>query len=230
MPRPPRFTLAGAPHHVIRRGNNRQEVFFDTDDFARYRHYLHEAAVKSECALHAYVLMPNHVHLLITPAGTSGIPDLMKTLNQRYTSYFNRRHGRSGGLWEGRYRAGVVDSERYFLICERYIELNPVRAGIVGEAGGYKWSSYGANAAGAFDPLLTAHAVYLALGATDAARRGAYLALVADALAVDEEQTVRESGRRGLSLGNAIFRALIADVGGPEPEVPRPGRPRILVD
>ena len=227
MPRPPRFILAGAPHHVIRRGNNRQEVFFDADDHARYRHYLHEAAAKTGCALHACVLMPNHVHLLTTPARAEAISALMKILNQRYTTYLNRRHGRSGGLWEGRYRASVIDSERYFLICQCYIELNPVRASLVPDAGDYKWSSYRANGQGAFDPLLTPHALYLALGASEASRRRAYGALIAEAITAREQERVRTSGRRGEALGDAAFRAQIAALGGPEPDAPRPGRPRM---
>ena len=137
----------------------------------------------------------------------------------------HRRHGRSGGLWEGRYRAGVVDSERYFLVCQRYIELNPVRAGMVGAPGDYRWSSYGANAGGSADPLLTPHPTYLALGEDDAGRGRAYRALFQESLQAETIEHIRLSGHSGRALGDATFRRRMAQLSGHDETPRRPGRP-----
>ena len=141
MPRHPRFNLAGVPQHIVQRGHNRQPTFIDDADYRRYLVTLGSAARAHACDVHAYVLMPNHVHLLVTPRRSAGVSGLMQWLSGRYAQYVNIAHGRSGSLWEGRYRASLVDSEHYLLACYRYIELNPVRAGLVGDPGAYPWSS-----------------------------------------------------------------------------------------
>ena len=142
MPRRARLSLPGVPWHIIQRGNNRSVCFHAEDDYQFYLHYLKEFADKFGCALHAYVLMTNHVHLLLTPARDDSAALMMKHLGQRYVQYVNRTYRRSGTLWEGRFRSCLTQSEDYVLACYRYIELNPVRAGMVLKPQDYRWSSY----------------------------------------------------------------------------------------
>lgn len=177
MPRQPRYSLAGVPQHVIQRGNNRQVTFFSAQDSRYYRECLATAAGKHDCAIHAYVLMTNHVHLLMTPAQPDGIAKVMQSVGRRYVRYINDSYGRTGTLWEGRYKASLIDSERYLLICCRYIELNPVRAGLVGHPAAYPESSYRHHAHGEDNPLITDHPLYQALGETREQRQEAYRAL-----------------------------------------------------
>lgn len=152
MARQPRFDLPGVPQHIVQRGNDRQPRFADTAGYLRYRQELGEAARKHGCTLHAYVLMTNHVHLLATPAEPGGISRMMQAIGRRYVAAFNARYRRTDTLWEGRFKSALVDSERYVLACYRYIELNPVRAGMVAAPGDYRWSSYHANADGRTEP------------------------------------------------------------------------------
>lgn len=162
MPRKPRFTLPGIPQHIIQRGNNREPCFFAEEDYRRYLDDLAEVAEKHGCRIHAYVLMTNHVHLLMTPAREHSISDTMQALGRRYVYYINKTYRRTGTLWEGRYKASLIDTEAYLLTCMRYIELNPVRATMVEHPGEYQWSSYAANAQGTTNPRITPHPVYLA--------------------------------------------------------------------
>ena len=171
MARLGRYFLPDQPLPVIQRGNNRAPIFFGDDDYERYRTWLGEAAAAYGCAIHAYVLMTNHVHLLVTPREDESLPRTMQSLGRRYVRHVNTRYRRSGTLWEGRYRAAPIDSEAYFLACCRYIELKPVRAGMVGHARDYPWSSWRAQALGAGDPLVTPHALYRALGRSAAERQ-----------------------------------------------------------
>lgn len=164
MARQPRFDLPGIPQHVVQRGNNRLPCFMDDLDRQRYLQCLRQALGRFGCRLHAYVLMSNHVHLLLTPGEAGALSRLMHTFARNYAGLFNGRHGRTGTLWEGRYKACLVDSGSYFLACSRYIELNPVRAWMVARPGDYPWSSYGAHAGEREDALLMAHPEYLALG------------------------------------------------------------------
>ena len=161
LARLPRFELAGVPQHVVQRGNNRLPGFLDDEDRQRYLQCLRQALLRFGCKLHAYVLMSNHVHLLLTPDEAGAVSRLMHTFARNYVGMFNGRHGRTGTLWEGRYKACPVDSECYFLACSRYIELNPVRAWMVAEPGEHPWSSYRANAEGRVESLLTPHPAYL---------------------------------------------------------------------
>ncbi len=153
MPRKPRFNLIGVPQHVIQRGNNREPCFFSEDDYRRYLEDLTVTTKKYGCRVHAYVLMTNHVHLLITPMMDSAISQCMQALGRRYVKYINHTYKRTGTLWEGRYKSSLVDSDHYLLSCMRYIELNPIRACLVDHPGEYAWSSYGVNAQGKMERI-----------------------------------------------------------------------------
>jgi len=177
MPRRPRVVLPHIPLHLIQRGNNRQVCFVADEDYRFYLDWLKEFAGKTGCRVHAYVLMTNHVHLLVSAERGASPGALMKALGQRYVQYFNRTYRRSGTLWEGRYRSCLTQAEDYLLACQRYIELNPVRAGMVAHPADYPWSSYRANAQGDEDVLVTPHEIYLGLGVTEASRLAAYRAL-----------------------------------------------------
>src|SRR5262249_39743315 len=158
-----RVDIAGYPHHVIQRGNNRQAIFVDVADYKRYLQLLQEACATYPAALHAYVLMPNHVHLLLTPEKAGELSRLMQALGRRYVRWFNDRHRRTGTLWEGRFRSTVVESERYLLACMRYIELNPIRASLASDPVEYRWSSYAHHVGQVVDPLITDHPLFWSL-------------------------------------------------------------------
>lgn len=177
MARLPRYALPGQPQHVMQRGNNRSAFFVQRDDYTRFRSNLISACDRHGCAIHAYVFMTNHVHLLMTPTSATGISRVMQAVGSRYVPYFNQRYERTGTLWEGRYRAIAIDSNGYLFACYRYIERNPVRAGMVENPEDYVWSSYRANALGVRDRLVTRHDGYRGLGCDDASRRRAYRAL-----------------------------------------------------
>ena len=213
MPRPLRFVLPGHTLHVIQRGNNRGPCFDDDEDRKRYLTVLLRASDRARCAIHAYVLMSNHVHLLVTASDASAAARMMQVMGPAYVRYFNRRHGRTGTLWEGRYRSGLIDSERYFLQCSRYIEMNPVRAGIVIEPGAYRWSSFRSNALGEFDSLVRRHPVYLALGRENAARREAYRALFDVGLDWTMLDAIRRATNKGVALGADDHSTLPLHVG-----------------
>jgi putative transposase len=169
---------AGAyPLHVVQRGHRRERCFFNDDDCAQYLGWLAEALRESGCALHAYVLMPNHVHLLLTARDAASVSRLLLSVGRRYVQHVNGRCARGGTVWEGRHRSSLIASDDYLLACHRYIELNPVRAGIVRNPGDYRWSSYGGNALGRRDAALTPHGRYVALGPNDDLRRAAYRTL-----------------------------------------------------
>jgi putative transposase len=201
MPRPPRVVLPDHTLHLIQRGNNRAACFVDDWDRKRYLAALLQVSERTRCTVHAYVLMTNHTHLLVT-AGDVGAPArMMQALGTKYVRYFNERHGRTGTLWEGRYRSSLIDSERYFLQCSRYIEMNPVRAGLVNSPADYHWSSFRSNAEGRPDPLVRLHPVYLALGRSVLTRREAYCAIFEIPLAPPELDAIRRATNQGLVLG-----------------------------
>ncbi len=210
MPRRARLKIAGLPLHVIQRGNNRGACFLSRQDYGVYLGMLDELSNLFGCRLHAYVLMTNHVHLLLTPCGEDGASAMMKHLGQRYVQYVNRTHRRTGSLWEGRYRSSIIDSSNYLLRCQRYIELNPVRAGIVAGPDEYAWSSYGTNALGVPSKFLLPHPEYLALGATDEERRATYRALFEVAPSQNELTRIRESISGGFALGSDQFLAEVS--------------------
>ncbi|SFV02811.1 transposase [Pseudoduganella namucuonensis] len=208
MPRRPRLILPRTPLHLIQRGNNRQPCFHSDSDYLVYLEWLKEHADGTGCAVHSYALMSNHVHLLISFDDEAAPGALMKAQGQRYTQYFNWRYGRSGSLWDGRYKSCVVQEEGYLLECQRYIEKNPVRAGMVDFPAQYRWSSYRCNAEGKADALVRPHAVYQRLGKDARERQQAYRDLFIN---VDERllEQIRAALYTEQILGNAAF---IADV------------------
>ena len=226
MPRKPRFNLPGVPQHIVQRGNNREPCFLGEGDYRRYLDDLGEVAEKFSCRLHAYVLMTNHVHLLITPESEHGIGQMMQALGRRYVYFINRTYRRTGTLWEGRYKASLVDSEAYLLTCMRYIELNPVRANMVGHPAEYGWSSYAANAQGKADPLITPHAVYSGLGRSDDERRWAYRELFRYHLGHEELHSIRDALNHELVLGRSHFKDRIEALTRRQARPGLPGRPR----
>lgn len=157
MPRRTRIHIDGLPLHIVQRGHNRAACFFDDQDRRAYLGWLHEALVREHCRLHAYVLMTNHVHLLLTPEEVERVPQVLISVGRRYVQYVNHTYGRTGTLWDGRYKSSLVQAETYLLFCHRYVELNPVRAGMVADPARYRWSSYRANALGEADTLVTPH-------------------------------------------------------------------------
>ncbi len=207
MARLPRLTIPGYPHHVIQRGNNRQAIFASAGDRQMLLDLLQENARKFDVALHAYVLMTNHFHLLATPQSANSLPQMMQAVGRRYVRHFNDSQGRSGTLWEGRYRSTLIQTERYLLACMVYIDLNPVRAGLVGDAKDYPWSSYGHYVGLRSDKLVTPHALYWELGNTPFAREGAYAELVRAGINADQQVVLTQSALRGWALGEPDFVA-----------------------
>ncbi|HEY5622866.1 MAG TPA: transposase [Gammaproteobacteria bacterium] len=202
MPRHPRLSVAGFPHHVTQRGNNRQSCFFSNVDYRFFLELLGDACDRHECKLHAYVLMTNHVHLLITPASPESLSLAMRDVGREYVRSINARQDRTGTLWEGRFRSSLVDSERYCLACYRYIELNPVRAGIVVDPRDYAWSSIHENATGEPGGLVSPHPLWLELGRSPKERAHAYIALFDQALRPSELLSIRESLKRTQPIKN----------------------------
>jgi putative transposase len=205
MARLPRLSVAGLPHHLIQRGNNRQAVFLSDDDLQQYRAQLAELGPLHGVDIHAYVLMPNHVHLLVTPVTAQACSRFMQALGRRYVAWFNRKHSRTGTLWEGRFRSTVIESERYLLACSRYIELNPVRAGLVADPMSYPWSSHAHHAGLKVDPLITDHELLWQLGNTPFERQRAYAALFESRMTDEEIAAFRYSTQKGWALGSASF-------------------------
>ena len=225
MPRRARVALGGVPWHIIQRGNNRGICFFDDDSRLQFLEILAEQALRWGCQLHAWVLMTNHFHLLLTPEHAGGPAGLMKHLGQRHVQSTNRRFGRTGSLWEGRYRSALAQDGAYVLNCYRYIELNPVRAGIVDHPGDFPWSSFQPNAHGLPSSMLTPHPDYLALGESVAERLRHYRALVAAGLEEHQVAAIRASTNGNFVLGREDFRARIEIELGRRVAPARPGRP-----
>ncbi len=209
MPRRPRILLADYPLHIVQRGINREPCFFADEDYQCYLHWLEEAARDCGCAIHAYVLMTNHVHLLLTPTLPRAPSHLMQSLDRRYVQYANRYYRRTGSRWEGRYKSSVVQAESHLLACMRYIELNPVRAAMVADPGGYRWSSYRANGLGQPDARLTPHPLYLAIDVEPASRCRAYRALFRPQLDAEAASEVRDALKLGMPLGSERFAETI---------------------
>ena len=225
MPRPKRICIPGLPHHVVQRGNNRSATFYCDDDYASYLTFLRDAAHKHQVSVHAYALMTNHVHLLLTPTTVDGLSLAMQTLGRRYVTYINKAYNRSGTLWEGRFKGAVIDSERYCLSCYRYIDLNPLRAGLVGQAADYRWCSFRSNGLGHADCLLTPHALYEQLGATRQERAARYCELVRECVDDDAVRHIRNGTRKGLPVGSDRFKADVEHHLGRRLGTGRVGRP-----
>ena len=226
MARLPRLFLPGQPVHAIQRGNNREPIFAAEDDYRFYLECLAKAATEQGLAIHAYVLMSNHVHLLATPEREDSLSKTMQSVGRRYVQYFNHTYRRTGTLWEGRYKSTLVQSERYLLTCMRYVELNPVRATMVEHPGDYPWSSYRANAQGEENALLAQHLLYRRLGQMREVRLKAYRQLFRAQIAKEELEAIRDATNKAWVLGEGRFcekvEALSQRRAGPLPK----GRPR----
>ena len=225
MPRRPRIKLAGLPQHIVQRGINREPCFFAEEDYHVYLHWLEKAAADWHGAIHAYVLMTNHVHLLVTPETGTGIAKLMQAVGRRYVQYINRSYRRTGSRWEGRSKSSVIEAETYLLACMRYIELNPVRADMVKDPGHYRWSSYRHNGLVQADPRITPHPLFLALDRDAAKRQAAYRALFRSKLDEEAMADIRLALAQGQPLGESRFAEQICAAAGVRRTEKRPGRP-----
>jgi putative transposase len=205
MARQPRLILPNQPHHVLQRGNDNQPIFREDEDYARFLGWLRDCAKSCRVAIHGYVLLPNHLHLLATPVDETGLGAMMQKVGRLYVPWFNAKYGRSGTLFQGRFRASIVDPERYFLPCTLYIELNPVRAALAFMPLDYQWSSYAHHAGARIDPLITDHAKYWQLGNTPFQREAAYLALAEQGLGSAELEAINGATLKGTPLGSQAF-------------------------
>lgn len=210
MPRRPRFCPAGFPVHVIQRGNNRSTLFTSDADMAAYAHWLEDGSLRLGVDVHGWVFMTNHVHLLMTPNTDQAVSRLMQSLGRRYVGHFNYSYARSGTLFEGRFRSCLVQGDQYFLTCLRYIELNPVRAGMVRDPGEYQWSSYRAHAFGTPVKFWNPHGLYQALGPNPADRQSAWRKRVGEAIETETIAKIRHCTNTGLVLGSEKFRDQVA--------------------
>ena len=215
MARLPRYFATGIPLHIIQRANNRDRVFGSEPDYLFFLDCLERASAEHGLAIHAYVLMPSHVHLLATPAHEASAPKTMQSVGRRYAQYFKNNYAREGTLWEGRYRSTVLDAKAYLLTCMRFIELNPVRARkMIDRPADYPWSSYGGNAQHGRDTLLTPHRVYRRLGESEVERRAAYRRLFRTKLPETDIEAIRESTNKGWALGDHRFGEKVEALGG----------------
>jgi putative transposase len=227
MPRKPRFNLPGVPQHIIQRGNNREPCFYSSDDYQKYLDDLKQSAEKYDCRIHAYVLMTNHVHLLVTPMLENGISQMMQALGRRYVNYINTSYHRTGTLWEGRYKSCLIDSEMYLLTCMCYIELNPVRAGMVDYPEEYIWSSYTQNAQCLNSGIIKNHPMYLTLGKTVEERQFVYRGLFQRYMENDLIHQVRDAINHELVLGRSEFKDKIEKILNRQTRLGKAGRPSV---
>lgn len=209
MARPPRLSLPSYPHHVIQRGNNRQPIFLAPKDYQVFVDCLHEAKQKCQVRLYAYVLMTNHVHLLVEPEHEGDLSRFMQSIGRRYVRYFNAGHERTGTLWEGRFKSAMVSRDEYVIACSRYIEWNSVRAGMVGHPREYRWSSYHGRALGRPDPLLDEDPWYVTLGDNPQARAGAYAKWLEGSIPDNEWDCIRTATQQGRVVGSEAFQEAI---------------------
>src|SRR5689334_2230613 len=225
MARPPRLGLPGVPLHVVQRGNNRAACFFGDADRRFYLKCLSESAITRGCAIHAYVLMTNHVHLLVTPSEAGAVGAMMQDVGRRYVRIINNIHGRTGSLWEGRFKSSLIDSETYLFTCHRYIELNPVRAGMVCHPSEYLWSSHGHYGNAGANSLVTEHPEYRRLGMNVHERRAAFRSLCAEPLDQRDVERIRTAINTESALGSEQFMRLAEERLGRPVRVPTRGRP-----
>jgi putative transposase len=228
MARLPRLDLPNVPQHIVQRGNNRQPIFFHEDDYCTYIEYLREALAKNHCQLYAFVLMTNHVHLLTLGEAPGAVSGLMQSIGRRYVRYINATYRRTGTLFEGRFKSSLVDSERYLLTCMRYIELNPVRAGMVSYPGDYRWSSYPHHVAGRVLEWLAEPEEYKRLGASPDERLLAYRELFKEPLASNDVEAIRAHLNKDRALGSTRFQDEIKSILGRRVEIVPRGRPKKL--
>jgi putative transposase len=226
MPRKLRLFFPDVAAHIVQRGVDRGVCFQSDNDRILYLLHLRELSERFGCTVHAYCLMTNHVHLLVTPASDGAVPGMMKGLGQRYAQYFNRKYERTGPLWDGRYHSCIVESAYYVLACYRYIELNPVRAGMIKRPAEYQWSSYRANAECVDDRLTRPHTEFLALGNTSESRRSAYQMMFDQVIDAPLLESIRASTNGGYPLASSGFARRLAAMGvkvRPAAPGPRPG-------
>ncbi len=225
MPRRSRLVVPKIPLHIIQRGNNRQSCFYSDDNYLFYLKSLLEYSQKTNCTIHGYVLMTNHVHLLLTPRDKESVGLLMKRLGQRYVQYVNRTYQRSGTLWEGRFRSCIAQEDNYLLLCQRYIELHPVRAEMVLYPADYRWSSYRSNAQGEINKLIKPHFMYEELGLTETARQSSYRELFRYTLAPGLVDEIRKVTNGNFVLGNDRFKEEISKTLGARVQPGKAGIP-----
>lgn len=225
MARLPRLVVPHQPHHIVQTGIDSQQVFRDDTDCAAFLGWLREASRQFNVAIHAYVLLPNQVQLLASPTDSTGLARMMQWLGRQYVPYFNARYQRAGTLWQGRYRATVIDPAQYFLICSRYIESEPVRLGLTTDISLYPWSSYAHHTGVRHDPVITDHAMYWALGNTPFDREAAYKSLIEQGLSSTEARILDEAARKGWPLGSERFKAELEKQANRRVTPARRGRP-----
>ena len=226
MPRKPRMYLPGIPCHVIQRGNNRDATFYSDQDYQFYLECLYDASLKYHVDIHAYVLMTNHVHLLMTPLTKDSISLLMQSIGRRYVQYINKEYRRTGTLWESRHKASLIDSEKYLLVCSRYIELNPVNANMVKHPSNYPWTSYRHNAKGETNQLITPHETYNRLGFCEKERQKAYAELFENRLDLSDVKIIRNAVEFSMPTGDVRFQQQIEQALNRKVGYPHRGRPR----
>ena len=228
MARLPRLIVPGQPHHLIQRGAGAQSVFLDEHDYLTFLMHLKDGARRFGVDLHAYVLMPDHLHLLATPTDATGLARCMQWLGRHYVPYFNRKYQRSGTIWQGRYKTAVIESQRYFLLCSAYIELNPVRIGLVATPTEYRWSSYRHHVGAVPDTLITEHPLYWALGNTPFAREAAYRDLLTQSLPAIECAALSDATLKGWAVGSDLFKQDLEKQMRQPVQPRKAGRPAIL--
>lgn len=226
MPRKPRFFLSGIPLHIVQRGHSRDPVFFEDQDYVTYAYWLHKAAVRYQVSIHAYVLMTNHVHLLITPVDASSVSAFMQFIGRHYVPYINHKYGRSGSIWEGRFKSSLVDSESYLLATMRYIELNLVRASMVESPSQYRWSSFCHNVGLRVISMVEYHSVFLRLGDTNDERFEAYKNLFMSHVDKEVLNLITSAWMTGTPLGNDYFRDKVEAMLARKVGQPCRGRPK----
>ena len=207
MARVPRIQIADLAHHIVNRGNNRCDIFLDDQDYLFFLFALRDASVRRQVDVHAYTLMTNHFHIVATPRTVTGLSEAMHVVGTKYVGYFNRRHARTGGLFEGRFKSSVIDTDTYWFTCMRYVELNPVRAGIVSDPAEYRWSSYRANGMGVHDRLIVPHFLYTSLGESAPYRQQSWREVCGEAIPQEQLFEIREATRWGGLLSDAAHRS-----------------------
>ncbi|MFZ6847632.1 transposase [Undibacterium sp. RuRC25W] len=226
MARLPRLVIPHALHHVIQRCHDGISLFRDDDDYRTFLGFLLQASKQYRVAIHAYVLMPDHVHFAVSPSDEQGLSKMMQFIGRFYVPYFNRKYQRSGSLWQGRFKATVLEAETYFLPCSVYMETNPVRSGLVPDAAQYPWSSYQHHAGQRLDPLVSDHPIFWALGNTPFQREANYKEMIASSVSSKEIKVLTEATDKGWLLGSAGFKNEMAKLSERRVEPAKPGRPR----
>lgn len=226
MARLPRLVIPHQPHHIVQFGVDKQIIFREPDDYSTFLNWLREAARQYKVAIHAYVLMPNHLHLLGTPTDEDGLARMMQWVGRHYVPYFNRKYGRSGTLWASRFKAVAIEAARYLLLCSNYIESNPARSGIVVDSADYVWSSYAHHIGAKQDAMITDHAVYWSLGNTPFDRDAAYRRMVEQGLSQKELAELRDTVNKGWVLGSDSFKKMLETELNRRVQPAKRGRPR----